>query len=77
VSSDRRAQRDCHLQVRSFLLGSGGFLDVLESSCNLWQYSSPSSRTLLDQLVQLIWLSNDGYTLNALQKNGVVWQFTT
>jgi len=63
--------------VKSFLQGSGGYLGVLESGGNLWQYSSPSSRTLLDQSVQSIWLSNDGYTLNARETNGVVRQFGT
>jgi hypothetical protein len=63
--------------VSSFVVGSGGYLDVLESSGNLWQYSSPSARSLLDQAVESIWLSDGGFTLNALQANGKVRYFTT
>jgi hypothetical protein len=63
--------------VKSFLVGRGGKVDVLETNGNLWQYSSASSRTLLDQSVQTIWLSNAGFTLNDRETSGTVRQFTT
>jgi hypothetical protein len=61
----------------SFLVGSRGYCDVLASSGNHWQDSGPSARSLLDQAVESIWRSTGGFTQNARQANGTVWQFTT
>ncbi len=68
---------DLDTGVKSFLVGSGGFLDVLESSGNLWQYSSPTTRSLLDQSVQSITLSSAGFIVNAVETTGKVRQFAT
>jgi hypothetical protein len=64
--------------VTSFVLGVGdNSIDVLEANGNLWQYAqyTSSSRTLLDQNVQSIWLDSWGYTLFALGKDGTLQEF--
>jgi hypothetical protein len=63
--------------VKSFLVGRGGKVDVLETNGKLWQYSRTSPRILLDQSVQTIWLSKTGYTLDARETSGNVRQFAT
>ncbi len=64
--------------VQSFVLGPGSYtIDILQNSQNsgdLWQYTT-SGKTLLDQGVVSISLTNGGYTLDALLKNGTAMQF--
>jgi hypothetical protein len=62
--------------VRSFVLGPGGYtVDALGTNGNLQQYKG-SGWTLLDQNVVAIRLGNGGYTLYATRKDGTVQQFT-
>jgi hypothetical protein len=61
--------------VQSFVVGASGNLEALFVGGALEEWNG-SNWALLSGAVQSIWLVNDGHTLDALQTNGTIAQFS-